>query len=97
MANPTSIPFSLHDLAVKIATDGPTKLEPAKRRVRGLVDGSWLFDTTDAMFVWEHPYCECHLLAILIGIDLRLLYRPIVLYPRGLPRDWSRQGTQGFT
>ena len=29
---------------------------PAPRRVRGMVAGDWLFDTTRALYVWEHPH-----------------------------------------
>lgn len=29
---------------------------PSPRRLRGLVGGAWLFDTTAALYVWEHPY-----------------------------------------
>jgi uncharacterized protein (DUF427 family) len=28
----------------------------APRRIRGLVGGQWLFDTTKGLYVWEHPY-----------------------------------------
>ena len=35
---------------------GPHKLEKTSRRVRGLYDGIYVFDTTEARFVWEHPY-----------------------------------------
>ena len=35
---------------------GPHKLEITSRRVRGLYDGIYVFDTTEARFVWEHPY-----------------------------------------
>ncbi|KAK1757969.1 DUF427-domain-containing protein [Echria macrotheca] len=54
MAPPPRLSFE--ELAAKLATDGPVKQEPAKRRVRGLLDGRWIFDTLDAVFVWEHPY-----------------------------------------
>ena len=36
--------------------EGPHKLEKTSRRVRGLYDGFYVFDTTEARFVWEHPY-----------------------------------------
>ena len=48
----------LESVAEKIARDGPYKHEPAKRRVRGILDGKCVFDTLDAEFVWEHTYCE---------------------------------------
>ncbi len=44
------------DLA-SLATKGPVKQEPTKRRVRGLLGGQWIFDTLDAVYVWEHEYC----------------------------------------
>ncbi|KAL1873985.1 hypothetical protein VTK73DRAFT_636 [Phialemonium thermophilum] len=47
--------LSLPELAAKIATEGPVKHEPTKRRIRGRVGGRWLFDTTEAEYVWEHP------------------------------------------
>lgn len=31
-------------------------VEPAPRRVRGRLGGEWLFDSTRALYVWEHPY-----------------------------------------
>ena len=49
------------DLAQKLARDGPVKQEPCKRRVRGLLGNKWVFDTLDAEYVWEHPYCQSHL------------------------------------
>ena len=30
-------------------------VQPVPRRVRGLLDGLFVFDTTDATYVWEHP------------------------------------------
>ena len=36
--------------------NGPHKLENTSRRVRGLYDSIYVFDTTEARFVWEHPY-----------------------------------------
>ena len=33
----------------------PESVEPAPRRVRGFVDGRVIFDTTRALYVWEHP------------------------------------------
>jgi len=31
-------------------------VESTPRRVRALFDGVWLFDTTSALWVWEHKY-----------------------------------------
>ena len=36
--------------------NGPHKLENTSRRVRGLYDSIYVFDTTEALLVWEHPY-----------------------------------------
>ncbi len=43
-------------LAHTLLEKGPHKLEKTTRRVRGLYDGIYVFDTTEARFVWEHPY-----------------------------------------
>src|SRR5689334_2729963 len=34
----------------------PGRVEPAPRRVRGYVGGHLLFDTTDAVYVWDFPF-----------------------------------------
>ncbi|KAK0634201.1 hypothetical protein B0T14DRAFT_419786, partial [Immersiella caudata] len=47
---------SLAELAAKLCANGPVKQELARRRVRGLLAGVWLFDTLEAHYVWEHPY-----------------------------------------
>ena len=47
---------SLTKLAQTLLEKGPHKLEKTSRRVRGLYDGIYVFDTTEARFVWEHPY-----------------------------------------
>ncbi len=44
----------------KLAKEGPFKHEPTKRRIRGLLGGQWVFDTLDAEYVWEHPYCKAN-------------------------------------
>ena len=36
--------------------DGPVKQEPSPRRVRVLQKSAYIFDTTSAILVWEHPY-----------------------------------------
>ncbi|SRR6266487_1646872 len=48
---------SLEKLGEKLTTDGPHKVEGTPRRVRGLLGGKYIFDTTAATYVWEHPYC----------------------------------------
>lgn len=47
--------YSLTRLAQQLATNGPHKKEPTRRRVRGLFNGKYAIDTTDAYFVWEVP------------------------------------------
>jgi hypothetical protein len=47
---------SLHALASNLLANGPYKIEHTPRRVRALFDGTWLFDTTSALWVWEHKY-----------------------------------------
>ena len=42
--------------AVTLAVEGPHKVEKTPRRVRGLFDQEWVFDTTEAHHVWEHPF-----------------------------------------
>ncbi|KAF2647706.1 DUF427-domain-containing protein [Lophiostoma macrostomum CBS 122681] len=43
-------------LAQKLASEGPHKIVPTPRRVRGLFNGKYVFDTTKAYHVWEHPW-----------------------------------------
>ncbi len=43
-------------LAHNLLANGPHKLEKTSRRVRGLYDSVYVFDTTEARHVWEHPY-----------------------------------------
>lgn len=50
------IKSSLKDLALKLLAEGPHKYEKTARRVRGLFDGSYVFDTIASVHVWEHPY-----------------------------------------
>ena len=46
----------LKKIAETIATSGPHKYEDSPRRVRVLLSGSYVFDTTASKLVWEHPY-----------------------------------------
>ncbi|KAM0795356.1 hypothetical protein BDR22DRAFT_826087 [Usnea florida] len=43
-------------LAQNLLAKGPHKLEKTSRRVRALYDNLYIFDTTEAQHVWEHPY-----------------------------------------
>ena len=47
---------SLEKLAATLNATGPVKVEPTPRRVRALFNGTYLFDTTSALHVWEHKY-----------------------------------------
>lgn len=52
---------SLEKLGEKLTTEGPHKSEYTSRRIRGLLGGKFIFDTTAAKYVWEHPYCPFYL------------------------------------
>ncbi|CAK7229658.1 hypothetical protein SCUCBS95973_007297 [Sporothrix curviconia] len=39
-----------------LAANGPIKQEPTKRRIRAQLNGQWVVDTLDAVFVWESKY-----------------------------------------
>ena len=56
MANEERCQRSLKELALKLLKNGPHQVEKTPRRVRGLFDGSYIFDTTQAQYVWEFPY-----------------------------------------
>lgn len=43
----------LTTLAKSLILNGPSKIEPASRRVRALYDGIFIVDSTSAMHVWE--------------------------------------------
>ena len=47
---------SLIKLAQKLVSEGPHKYEHTPRRVRGLFNGQFIFDSINAHHVWEHPY-----------------------------------------
>ncbi|KAI9823158.1 MAG: hypothetical protein M1832_002601 [Thelocarpon impressellum] len=47
---------SLAKLASSLLAQGPQKNEVTSRRVRALFNGAFVFDTTAAHHVWEHPY-----------------------------------------
>lgn len=52
----TNVSASLEELARKLVSSGPHKVEVTPRRVRAQFDGVFLFDTTSARHVWEHQY-----------------------------------------
>ncbi|KAF1991539.1 DUF427-domain-containing protein [Aulographum hederae CBS 113979] len=44
-------------LVMKLYTDGPHKIASASgRRVRAMLGNEYIFDTTNAFHVWEHPF-----------------------------------------
>ncbi|KAH6864204.1 hypothetical protein B0T12DRAFT_452257 [Alternaria alternata] len=55
MASTSELPneSSLVRLAQKLVRDGPCKIEHTARRVRGLLNGKYAFDTLNAHHVWE--------------------------------------------
>lgn len=46
----------LKKIAETIIASGPHKYEDSPRRIRVLLGGAYIFDTTSAKLVWEHPY-----------------------------------------
>ncbi|KAK5112895.1 hypothetical protein LTR62_003717 [Meristemomyces frigidus] len=46
----------LKQLALKLAKDGPHKTLPTPRLVQLLFNGIYIAKTTEARYVWEHPY-----------------------------------------
>jgi len=46
----------LQTLATNLLASGPHKVEKTPRRVRGLFDGVFIFDTASSLWVWEHKY-----------------------------------------
>lgn len=66
-------PKELRELALKLLTNGPHKVEKTPRRVRVLFDGIWILDTTSARHVWEHPYYPQYYVptSAITGADLK--------------------------
>lgn len=51
--------LSLKALALRLAKDGPVKVEWTPKRIRILLGGAYIADTagtSGALLVWEHPY-----------------------------------------
>lgn len=80
--------------------DGPHKKEPANRRVRALLGGKWIFDTLDAQYVWEHPYCRhkgstcvfplLFMLVLNRSITVPFFYVPFTAIESGPGRVWKQ-------
>ena len=47
---------SLKKLALKLGIDGPVKTVSTPRKVQILYNGAYVLATTNAVFVWEHPF-----------------------------------------
>lgn len=47
---------SLKQLVRTLAKNGPVKTLPTTKRVRILFNGTFVADTTSALYVWEHEY-----------------------------------------
>ncbi|KAK5173651.1 uncharacterized protein LTR77_002332 [Saxophila tyrrhenica] len=43
-------------IALKLGTDGPVKTLPTPRKVQILFGGTYIIRTTNAHYVWEHPF-----------------------------------------
>ena len=43
-------------MAEDLLKSGPVKLEDSPRRIRALLYGKFIFDSTNTKLVWEHPY-----------------------------------------
>ena len=50
-----SSPPDLTELARRLASTGPVKTLKTSRRIRILLNGVFVADSTSALFVWEHP------------------------------------------
>ena len=48
--------YSLKKVARDILASGPHKFEDSPRRIRVLLHGAYIFDTTSTTLVWEHPW-----------------------------------------
>ncbi|KAF2765987.1 DUF427-domain-containing protein [Teratosphaeria nubilosa] len=46
----------LRRLAIKLGTDGPHKVLPTPKQIKILFNGSYIIKTTNARYVWEHPF-----------------------------------------
>ncbi|KAK3625891.1 hypothetical protein LTR56_008451 [Elasticomyces elasticus] len=46
----------LKKLAIKLGTDGPHKVLATSRMIKILYNGSYILQTTNAVFCWEHPF-----------------------------------------
>ena len=49
-------PTDLTVLANKLLAEGPVRVLPTSRRIRIVLNQTYIADTTSALLVWEHPY-----------------------------------------
>ncbi|KAJ0162140.1 hypothetical protein CTA2_5053 [Colletotrichum tanaceti] len=54
MSKPGQFRADLPELARHLLTNGPHKSQPASRRVRVMLNRTYIVDTTKAVHVWEH-------------------------------------------
>ncbi|KAI0156249.1 hypothetical protein BJ166DRAFT_532404 [Pestalotiopsis sp. NC0098] len=78
MASPHAKP-DLLELGRRLLSEGPHKTLATPRRVRILFNGVYVADTTDALFVWEHPYYPFY-------------YVPLASFARGVLHDSREEG-----
>ncbi|KAI4594176.1 hypothetical protein KJ359_008451 [Pestalotiopsis sp. 9143b] len=78
MASPHAKP-DLLELGKRLLSEGPHKTLATPRRVRILFNGVYVADTTDALFVWEHPYYPFY-------------YVPLASFARGVLHDSREEG-----
>lgn len=74
---PTST--SLKKLVRHLAKHGPFKTLPHPKRIRILFNGTFVADTTSALYVWEHEfypqlYLPMHAFTNTPGVDVKLSY-----------------------
>lgn len=80
---------SFDTLAQNLLRNGPHKLEHTSRRVRALFDSVFLFDTTAAIYVWEHEYYPQFYIP---AVD----FNPGVLTKKGPVEGTERENTKAY-
>jgi hypothetical protein len=73
--------YSLERLAQKLIRQGPCKKETTARRVRGLFNGKYAFDTINAHHVWELELRYPQYAAASLRVSVHTTYSLKVLRP----------------
>ena len=61
---------------------------PCPRRIRGMIDGEWMLDSTQVIYYWEHPYYPKYLVPMAdIRTDAFTAVEGCLLYTSPSPRD----------